>query len=283
MTESVARCDEDEIDKLRRTLKLEHPDDTVRGGGDTAAAPLKADVKREREDILNVVSRGVRIASSVESLPLIPLIEASGVQLPPALKVDKDSGYDFYHVQIVFSILLEPKEFASRAEFALDIDGHIPSERRARALQLFPGYKSQDYFSAKVQGAVGVDAKLEFDIALPEGVPQAKAEAGASASAKASLLLGPHEFSFRKAAIEVRGVGDSRIEWRYNLDDTLEGTNDFKSFLILKVPSDAERITLRANLGIQPSKTSWLFFKSQLPVLRDAADLHVELRPKTRA
>jgi hypothetical protein len=277
--EAVARCSPDEIDRLRRGMKLARPE----GGWRGVAAPARADaaderaIEEARDDILSVIERGVRIATQAECVPLIPLIEAGKQELPPALKVEQARGYDFYHVQVVFSVLLQPGEFPTRAEFALKIDDEVPSERRARAVQLFPEHKSRDYFRATMLGELGVDGNLEFAVALPTSAPSPSGSVKADAAVKASLVLGPYEFRFRRAAVEVRGVGDDTVEWAYNLDDELEGTNDFKSFLILKVPREATRVALRAALGVRPSKRSWLVFSKHLPVLRDRADLLLEL------
>jgi hypothetical protein len=277
MVESFARCSDDDIDRMRRAMKLEMPAGEWRGASAPGSPSPVTNVSEERDDILSVIERGVRIATYSECVPLIPLIMASQLELPPTLKVEQDRGYEFYHVQVVFSVLLNPGEFPTRAEFALKIDDEVPSARRARAIQLFPEYKSREYFSADLEGDIGVDGKLEFAVALPESIPGVQGSVSGGGTVKSKLVLGPFSFRFRRASIEVRGIGDERIEWGYNLEDELEGTNDFKSMLILKVPREAKSVALRAALGVRPSKRSWVLFSKHLPILRASADLVLEL------
>ena len=101
-----------------------------------------------------------------------------------------------------------------------------------------------------VEGSVGIDANLGISAQL---LPSAKVEA--NANLKAKLILGPISFHFRKASIEVIGESDPNVFWRYNIHSELFGTNMFRSFLILKVPKEAEFVRMQASLGVGTCKT----------------------------
>ena len=90
-------------------------------------------------------------------------------------------------------------------------------------------------------------------------------------------MLGPFQFQFRRAAIEVIGESDQNILWRYNMHSELTGANEFKSFLLLKVAQEAKQVTLDVSLGLVPCKRKWLIFKDMLPPIPDRMPLAVEL------
>jgi hypothetical protein len=99
----------------------------------------------------------------------------------------------------------------------------------------------------------------------------------AEAKTKAGIVTNPYSFTVRKAAIEVIGEGDDRVAWRYNMESELAVTNDFKSFLILKVAKEARSVILQCALRVTPCKHSWLVFRDELREMPYNMDIPVEL------
>lgn len=255
-----------------------HPSEIDEAGEQTMIR-RPSEIEEAKNDIIENYRRGVKIASQAESRPLLPLLEAAGLPVPPELAVDHEHmKYDFYTVQVTFSSLLPADQFPAAAELGIVIRDDVPEPKRStRPLRLFPGRKDKQLFSLDLEGAVGLDAGLNF--AIPkigeEILPYAKASA--DAKLKAALVLGPFQFQFRRAAIEVIGESDQNILWRYNMHSELTGANEFKSFLLLKVAQEATQVTLDVSLGLVPCKRKWLIFKDMLPPIPDRVPLAVEL------
>src|SRR5437867_435252 len=116
-TTRVARLNDADLSALERSL-----DRTVsRLGGraergdakpsQNAPQTNRAQLERICSEIVGSARRGIRIASQAESRPLVPLYRESKLELPPAIKVDLESRYDFYSVEVVFSSLLPRDQY----------------------------------------------------------------------------------------------------------------------------------------------------------------------------
>jgi hypothetical protein len=232
-------------------------------------------------DLISRVQRGINIAAHIESRPLIPLYEAAGENLPPAIKVDHEKmGYDFYLAEITFSVLLDGDEQLRAADFELRLSDDVTDKaRKTRPVRIFPGRKDVDLFRVEVEGAVGLDVDLHLSVPSEAQavLPFAKAAAQVKAGVQTKMIAGPYSFQFRKAAIEVLGESDPLILWRYKLASELAGKNDFKSMLVLKVAKEATRIDAAAILEVVPFKKRWLLFEKVLPKLTMRAKLPIEL------
>jgi hypothetical protein len=243
------------------------------------------DLDEIASEALEEAKSGVKVASQAESTPLIPLFEAAEVKLPPEVKVANERlRYDFYLIEVIFSMLLEPDQYARSAALDLTItDDATRAERRVRPIRLFPEHKDREYFRVDLEGGVGIDAGLKLSVplealtaAMPTILPFAKLNA--EVKAKAGIVLGPVSFPFRKAAIQVKGSSDQEIAWRYELESELTGTNEFKSLLVLKVPQEATRVAMDVRLGVKPGKRRWrILGDDPVPELSDSATLGVEL------
>jgi hypothetical protein len=269
----------------RQSVREElRPEDGIPSDGFSEPAP---DLDEIASEALEKVTSGVEIASQTESTPLIPLFEAAEVKLPPEVQVANERmGYDFYLVEMIFSMLLERDQYARSATLDLRItDDATRAERHVRPIRLFPERKDREYFRVDLEGGVGIDAGLGVSVpletitaSLPTVLPFAKLNA--EVKAKAGIVVGPVSFPFRKAAIQVKGSSDQTIAWRYDLRSELTGTNEFKSLLVLKVPQEATRVALDVRLGVKPGKRRWrLLGDDPVPELSDTATLAVELVP----
>ncbi len=289
--ELTARLGEDELSVLERRLdiaiaRLLPGTSKVRGlekgiGEDREQGELEA----VAQEVVTAARTGVRIAPLVESRPLVPLFKAAKIDLPPEVKVDhQQMKYDFYCVESTFSILLSQEQFALLAELDITvIDDAHSTARCTRPLRLFPGRKDIQFFTADLEGGIGIDASMnistpEVGLQLPS-FAQVSAKMATDAKLKANFVVGPLTFPFRRAAIEVVGESDQRIFWRYNLQSELKGANLFKSVLILKVPQEVQSVQMKAALSIMPCTHRWLVFKNALPKLSDTRSLTVELTP----
>jgi hypothetical protein len=209
----------------------------------------------------------------------VPLFAAAKAPLPAEIQVDHEQmGYDFYLVEVTFSSLLPPEQYLAKAELGLKISDDVKEPaRRTRPVRLFPGRKDLNLFSVDLEGAVGLDAGMNFSIPMAGNQLLAFGKLTTDAKVKANLVAGPFHFQFRRAAIEVKGESDQLILWRYNLQSELRGTNDFKSVLVLKVSREARAVSLGVTLGVTRCQHRWLVFREHLPQLTDTQVLPVEL------
>lgn len=270
------------MDDLELRLASLEPSAADRGGALESAptATATSQVASMCREMLDVLKRGISISSQTESYPLLPLYAKRGTPVPPEIELASESQrYEFYLVETVFSILLSEDEFARRAQFAFHIvDDTSSGARRSRPFKLFPEHKDVTYFNADLEGKIGVDATLNFQVpesALP-------VDAAANARLAGGLLFGPYSFKFRKAAIQVIGTGQSegQIGWSYELASELYGANEFKTLVILKVPSEVSKVSFRAQLGVEPWRKRWKIFNTRLDLLHADATLDIELRPR---
>jgi len=284
----IGKLDSDELDKLERRLAIKTESIQVLRGSGSAEEPVEQTaLAATTQDIMDTYSRGVTIAPQTESHLLIPLFEAAGKPVPPEMRVDHDRmGYEFYSVEVIFTVRLPENEYARSAAFSLRINDDITDPaRKTRPIQLFPGRQDVLYFSADFEGAIGIDADMKLSLPLSAaGLAVPIGQFSPSAKLKAGIVVGPFSFPFRKAAIEVVGEQSQDVHWSYNLQTTLEGANTFKSILILKVAAEAKTIYFDADLKIAPFKKSWFLFTDPLPVIPVHGRLVVELdRPDEHA
>jgi hypothetical protein len=289
----IARLNEDDIDDLERRLAIAMSKLTpgtsrrVRGPEKEMVleTPGQHELKEVTSEIIENARLGVRIAPQTESRPLIPLFKAAKVELPPEIKIDHEQmRYEFYSVEVIFSILLPKDQFPLSAELELYLtDDAQVTARRTRPIRLFPSRKDLQLFEADLEGAVGIDASLNMSSPTLQGTPlpfPLSGDVTANAKLKAGFVIGPLRFPFRKAAVEVRGESDQSLFWRYTLRSELSERNEFKSVLILKVAEEVSSVQIAASLGVVPSKRSWLLFRNILPQLTSKVTLPVETVPR---
>jgi hypothetical protein len=285
-----AHLDGDALERLERRLSIavsKVQPGTVRGsdalGVDEAVqVSSRTELKAVAREITQNSEEGVRIERQTESRPVIPLLRAAKVELPPTIKVDhEEMGYDFYEVQVIFSIFLSTDQFARTAWFELMLTDDVTDPaRRLRPIRLFPDRKDLELFRVDVEGAVGLSADMSLSVPKAAGVVLPFGDVTADAKLKAGIVLSPLSFPFRNAEIEVIGEGGQAVKWRYNLRSALRGTNIFKSVLILKVAQEAKAVSMTASLGVTPCKPMWLVFEKDLPELPATETLIVELARK---
>ncbi|BCL79096.1 hypothetical protein ccbrp13_15610 [Ktedonobacteria bacterium brp13] len=289
--ELTAYLKEDEIDllqdKLDIAIKRLASKTSFRGRQERqweiTDIPERAELEARAQEVVKIAKTGVRIAPFVESRPLVPLFKAAKIDLPSIVRIDHEQmRYNFYCVESTFSILLAQDQFPLVAELdMLLIDDAKSAARSTRPLRLFPDRKDKHFFTADIEGEIGIDAQMaiavpEMNIELPS-LLQTHAKLAANTQLKANFVVGPLTFPFRRAAIEVVGESDQQIFWRYNLQSELTGVNLFKSVLILKVPQEVHSVRIEATLSVVPCSHRWVFFRDVLPKLSDTKLLVVEL------
>jgi hypothetical protein len=243
--------------------------------------PKRIELEEIRDEILASYSKGVKIASNAESTCLIRLFKDANLELPIDIKVAHEQmKYEFYLEDITFSIILPKGQHPMSAEFSLRISDDISdTKRQTRPIRLFPSRKDIDLFRIDLEGGLGVDTNLSLSPIMLGGQPYPFAKISADANFKAKFAMGPLKFFFRKAAIEVRGENDRDVYWRYNLASELSYKNDFKSYLLLKVPNEAKTVGIAGTLSVVPFKRRWALLKDVLPPLTDSRELQIELVP----
>lgn len=275
---------EDRLDLIKASY-LEEP---YRGSGIPLARHLAYgeqeayDLEEVKQDILATARRGVNVAPFIESRPLVPLFEVAGVPLPPDLRVDVERfRYDFYLLEAVFSIKLQPQLGISSAQFNLELFDDITDPKRGvRPVRIFPGRKDVELFKADLAGSIGIDASVNLTVPQESQNILPFAAASMVTKAKLGIVVGPYEFAFRKAALEVKGEGDPSVSWSYHLKSTLSGQNDFKSILVVKIDSCAKQLEALATLSVIPYKRSWMLFQKVLPTFVRRRRIPIELAPR---
>lgn len=290
-TESVVSLDKTGLDHLERRLMMEMAkmspkgvaqhggDDLLEGNALVGSDSDRSELEKARTDILDFYRTGVRIARHAESRPLFPLYQAKKVAVPAEFQVDAEQlGYQFYIVEVAFHLMLENDQFPASAKLDLWISDDVQEpERKTRPVRLFPSRHDKSYFKADIEGGVGLNVGMDFEVPL-EGVtaiPFSKLKG--DASIKADFLIGPFEFQLRRAAITVVGDSDPHIVWQYKLKSELTGKNQFKSILVLKVAGEATDLNAQVRLEVVPCKRKWLLFRDMLPPISDQANLKIEL------
>jgi hypothetical protein len=286
MTQLVSLNEED-IDNLERRLTIKQSkiipgnfrsekclDEEIKVG-----VPTHDELGLLKEEILSNYKKGIKIASNIESKPLIPLYKASNVELPPNLKVDNEiMKYDFYWTEITFSSCLENDQYLLSAELNLKLEDDVSDQkRRARPVQFFPSETDSKYFQIDLEGGIGLDSEMKIVIPTIESELIPLKRLIADAKIKAGISIGPFRYQFRKAKIRVTGLSDREINWFYNLESELTGTNDITSILILKTAKEIKSLKIYASLKVIPYKKKWIFFKEILPPLSGNDELPVEL------
>jgi hypothetical protein len=274
--------DDADIEQLDRDLSfaINTIARTSRGNDTPGANGLDVDELDEiRDEIISTAEQGVRIASQVESRSLIAVYEAAGVAIPPAIAVDNQNmAYEFYLAEMTFGSLLEDGMYLKRARVDLNLSDDIEKlERRVRPIRLFPDRKDITYFGADVTAAVGIDFDLNITVPVIDNQVIPFSQLEANAGIKAGFLVGPLQYSFRKAAIEVTGLSDQQVTWRYNLASELSGLNDFKSVMVLKIAREAQDVFLDTKVKIVPYRKRWLIFQKTLPAFTIGSRMRVEL------
>ncbi|WP_437762090.1 hypothetical protein WMF27_01225 [Sorangium sp. So ce281] len=257
----------------------------ARGDGEAPAGPEleaffdpfrpAAAVASDPEDAIGLVRRGVRLAPFAETTPLLPLYAALGRELPPPLRVaSEEQRYEFLLVALTFSLRLDDDESPDHAEFVVKIRDGIDGPRASRAVEVFPQRVHAAYFQASAQLSVALEASMKFSVET-EAVPRA----GVDAAAEAKVLAGPFTIDIGQTELDVSGEGDRDIGWVYRVRRALEGKNDFRSFLVLKVARETEKVRLLANIGVRTYRRTWktLWLREKLPILYASAALDIEL------
>lgn len=237
-------------------------------------------------DILQTARKGVPISISEipESFPLQAIADAAGINLPPSITVPaKKQRYVFYLVEVIFNMEFKKGVFPKNAEFMLNIEDDVnPSYRKSRPIQLFPCRKDKQLFRLDVVGSITIDAGMDISVPMSGSniLPFARVKANAIGTVKANIVIGPFSYVFRKAVIEVTGVGRQVVHWSYKLASVLGGKNMFKSYLLMKIDERATYVKMRAFLTVVPYKKKWITLRLKKHLLRRlqvSADLEVDL------
>jgi hypothetical protein len=280
------RLDAGGLARLERQLAIDMariaPGTILSTEGGTARAPERVEMEAAANELLAVYRDGVRIAPQVETTPLLAMLQASEVDVPPKLAAQAALGYAFYLVEITFRIMLPEDVRPLSARFALRLNDDVAeAERRVRPLSLFPRYEDAELFRAEVEGSFGIDASATISIPTLAGAALPFADVSAETAVKAGIVVGPFRYRFMRAKIEVAGEGDQQLEWRYQMESALLGANDFKSVLVLKIADEATSVVVAASLGVVPYKRRWLVFKKRLAEMTDStppgAPMKIEL------
>ncbi|WP_437983939.1 hypothetical protein [Sorangium sp. So ce117] len=234
-----------------------------------------AAMRSDPEDAIGLVRRGVRVAPFAETTPLLPLYAALGRELPPPLRVaSEEQRYEFLLVALTFSLRLDDDESPDHAEFVVKIRDGVDGPRASRAVEVFPQRVHATYFQASAQLSVALEASMKFSVEA-----DAATRVGVDAAAEAKVLAGPFKIDIGQTELDVSGEGDRDIGWVYRVRRALEGKNDFRSFLVLKVARETEKVRLLVNIGVRTYRRTWktLWLREKLPILYASAALDLEL------
>ncbi|AFS80369.1 hypothetical protein NKOR_02355 [Candidatus Nitrosopumilus koreensis AR1] len=239
--------------------------------------------KQFDDEIIKTYEDGIRISSQIDSTPLIPMYKNAEQKIPPKIITQHETmKYDFYLIEFFFGLMLKKGLFPKTAQLNVKLsDDVVKDNRKTFPTQLFPGRKDKKYFEANVSGSFGINADLEFSVPEVIGQPIPFADVKVDGNLKSNFILGPFQYEYKKASIEVSGLNDPEIFWKYNMESELHGTNDFKSIMILKVAQEAKSVQMKVKLGVIPYKKEWhRLSHEELPLLTDEITQEVELIPR---
>lgn len=239
------------------------------------------------DDAIGLVRRGVRLVPFAETTPLLPLYRKKNQEVPPELAVaHEEQGYEFFLVQLTFSLRLEDDESPDRAEFVVEIHDGVEGPRATRTVEVFPKRADVRWFEASGELAVNLESSLKFSVEAANQAGKAKAEGGVEVKGK--VLAGPFHIEVGQTQLTVAGESDREIAWIYQVHRALAGKSDFQSFLVLKIARETlereeGKVSLQAKIGVRTYRRTWktLWLKDTLPVLHAKADLELDL-PKMK-
>jgi hypothetical protein len=239
----------------------------------------REDAEAAAKEILATARRGINIASHVESRLLTTIYTAEGAKLPGPILADRELGYEHYVVEVSFDALLPEDQRPASARLAIHMrDDVADPARQLRPIRLFPGHEDFQFFRVDLEGAVGLSADLKVTVPLAApGVALPFGKITPEARVRAGIIVGPYSFPFRKAEIEVVGESDNDVIWSYNMKSTLQGTNMFKSVLVLKVAAEARKAEMGVAVSLVPYKRKWALFQDLLPALTASTQMPIEL------
>jgi hypothetical protein len=227
-----------------------------------------------RRDLLGIYREGIKIASTISNYPLLPLLQSSKHPIPVEMQI-LGTEFGIQLLEIVFAVRLPNGIFPAQAEFALDFSSE--SDIRPSVVSFFPPETRKTVAKIEVTGKIGLTGELKFatssDIASAIGLENAFAEIGTSSS----FVAGPFNFNLQRTEILADGLNQPRVQWKYLTSSHLSAASEFRSWVVIKHPYDARRITVHADLGVLPFKSRWLIFRESLKPLRDSLKIELAL------
>jgi hypothetical protein len=173
-------------------------------------------------------------------------------------------AFDFYWVKFILK-LHYPRGWRidSLDPIKVVFNPDDPRHTRPVAWDLFPKTKMRDMF--KIDGQFGIDLDLKFQIPIQvaAGAPLPIGEVGPKA--KVSFLIGPWNYSFKKASILSSGELDCEACWRIHDSYELLNSGDLQINMIMKKLEAVNAV--KADVSFEGKmSTGYFLWKNELPI-----------------
>jgi len=216
----------------------------------------------------------VRLDTSFESVPVMPLYQKAGIVPPPAIR-NLSMRNQFYLVRVAGQFAATGEMRVASLRYALRFSGIGPAAGRQPAVHaFFPGIGARRYKGADV--LVGLRSTLQFWVAVTPGGALILAADKIPGNVRSDLVFGPVKYQFGKTHVDGSGAGRPSVEWFYP-GEAVAGGAKFWNLLVLRMPKGPRSCHVAAAIEanvILPSPMQSLLGKRRM--LRDTR--HLELR-----
>jgi hypothetical protein len=163
--------------------------------------------------------------------------------------------YRFYFLEFPFELDPAAGWGFNKLEVRIDFNPDGPvGEEQPKISQIFPDPKFEKLFEANANLHVGINANAEFsaegfEIDIPTGQAtfKVKSDAGAEAGGKTGFVIGPMNYSVKRALINHRGTGKEWVRWEIAGTQLNKG-DDPRLMVITQVPRQIKQVKIRGQL-----------------------------------
>ena len=188
-------------------------------------------------------------------------------QLKAPLQVEQLlKKYNFYWIQIPIFLHTRENWFFNKLELRIEFNLDEPRpELRPTAYQILPHRKFQKLIEAEQHLTVGVNENFELevktgaiDLQTPDGQRKAHMQAGVDGVADGGfkLVIGPFEYTIKRAKIEHTDTNNVAVFWRIVGAEFFQ--EDRPEFIVVaQVPKKTKTVTIAPRLQAYRSLNGW--------------------------
>ena len=216
----------------------------------------------------------VRLDTSFDSVPVMPLYQKAGIVPLPAIR-SLSMRNEFYLVRVAGRFAAAGGMRVASLRYTLQFSGTGPAAGRQPVVHaFFPGIGARRYGGADV--LVGLRSTLQFWVAVTPGGALIQTADKIAGNVRSDLVFGPVKYQFGKTHVDGSGAGRPSVEWFYP-GEAVAGGAKIWNLLVLRMPKGSRSChvaaAIEANVTM-PASLQPLLGKRRL--LRDTR--HLELR-----
>jgi hypothetical protein len=163
----------------------------------------------------------------------------------PVDMVDLFQRYHFYLIDFPLYMRPAPGWAFNKLEVEVNFNENNNAQReRPKAFNIFPEPKFKQLFRVNGEIEVGVGTNFEFDAVHKGNVGLG---ASANAGAKAGLVIGPFNYSIKRAEVNHYGTGRDQVRVVFKKMALIDGDGQHV-WVVAQVPSSVEQVRVRGEL-----------------------------------